>query len=182
MVLQTVGHSNAAKFLSLAHDTVRKRSREMGKGMQKRYLSLAVNPLILVMWQRLLGPGALASPPRRPVVGKEQSRSSLIQTALVVPRTGAPWGRALRLAEFVEVFVTVDAGEQDDLIRQRRGAVGLRRARILRMCAEASMQGGNLREQDLARVLYVSVRTVRSDIADLRAEGCVVSTRGSSPH
>jgi predicted ArsR family transcriptional regulator len=46
------------------------------------------------------------------------------------------------------------------------------------MIEEALDQGGEPTQEDLARVLGVSVRTIRSDIAALKAKGVNVATRG----
>ncbi len=88
----------------------------------------------------------------------------------------------MRADEFVEVIWTIDTGRQDEALKELKGEVGLRRARILRFCAEGNVQGGDPREEDLARVLGVSTRTIRSDIAYLRAQGCSLQTRGANLH
>jgi len=91
----------------------------------------------------------------------------------------APVGRPLRGEERVTVSWIVDAGPEDEVLRRREGKVALRRARILRLLAQAAAQGGDPTEADLAQALGVSVRTIRSDVAALRQAGHRVRTRGS---
>ena len=54
----------------------------------------------------------------------------------------------------------------------------IRRRRICRMCEEAREQGGFLTQEDLAKFLMCSVRTIRRGIDDLKKDGIVVPTRG----
>jgi DNA-binding SARP family transcriptional activator/DNA-binding transcriptional ArsR family regulator len=101
------------------------------------------------------------------------------QIRLRLARIGAPRGRPLREDERVTVVWTVDAGPEDEALRQCEGKVALRRARILRLLAEATAQGADPTEADLARALGVTVRTIRSDVAALRRAGYPIRTRGS---
>ncbi len=78
----------------------------------------------------------------------------------------------------VTVVVTVDGGLDDLAVLRQHGAASLRRVRVLRMTEEAMDQGGVLTQEDLARLLQTGVRTIRRDIARLRAEGHWVPTRG----
>lgn len=94
-------------------------------------------------------------------------------------RRGAPTGRPLHEAEQVSVVWTVDAGPGDAALRRREGKVALRRHRILRLLGQAYEQGGDPTEANLAAVLEVSERTIRSDIAALRQAGYPVRTRGT---
>lgn len=108
--------------------------------------------------------------------GAEQLRPG--QVRLVVARLDAPFGPPLAESAKVEVTLTVDAGLDDALVLAAEGREGLRRGRILRMLAEAIEQGGVLTQEDLARVLQVTVRTIRRDIQVLKAEGHTIDTRG----
>jgi hypothetical protein len=94
-------------------------------------------------------------------------------------RLGTPSGRPLRSDERVTVRWTVDAGDADEANREKGGKKLLRQQRILRLLSEARAQGADPNEGDLAQALDVSVRTVRSDIAALRAAGRQVRTRGT---
>jgi uncharacterized small protein (DUF1192 family) len=76
------------------------------------------------------------------------------------------------------VTLTVDAGAADAAVLAQEGRVGLRKGRILRLVDEALEQGGVLTEEDLARVLQITPRTVIRDIQALKAADHVVQTRG----
>lgn len=89
-----------------------------------------------------------------------------------------PSGKPLSAMRKVAVVVTVDGGLGDLAVWRRHGAVALRRVRLLRITAEAVDQGGVLTQEDLARLLQTDVRTIRRDVALLRAEGYWVPTRG----
>jgi hypothetical protein len=79
----------------------------------------------------------------------------------------------------LSVVVTVDGGLDDLAVLQQHGTAGVRRLRVLRMTEEAMDQGGVLTQEDLARLLQAGVRTIRRDVAQLRAEGHWVPTRGA---
>jgi transcription initiation factor IIE alpha subunit len=100
------------------------------------------------------------------------------QIKVVVTSVEAQHGRPLLDTDRCEVVVTVDAGADDLAIRQSRGPIALRRARIQRLVDEALDQGGLLTEEDLARLLHVHARTIRRDVKVLRQAGKVVPTRG----
>lgn len=100
------------------------------------------------------------------------------QVRLVVASVQAPFGSPLVDTDKVEVTLTVDAGAEDAEVKAREGVMGLRRGRILRLLPEALEQGGVLTHEDLARVLQVDGRTIRRDIAALKAEGHHLPTRG----
>jgi hypothetical protein len=100
------------------------------------------------------------------------------QIRQVIAAAGAPHGCPLRQTDMVEVTWTFDAGEEDLDVLRRHGSTALRRVRILRLIDEALDQGGEPTQEDLAKVLGVAARTVRSDIAALKAEGHLVATRG----
>jgi DNA-binding Lrp family transcriptional regulator len=78
----------------------------------------------------------------------------------------------------VEVTWTVDAGEEDLEVLRKHDQATLRQVRILRLVDEAMDQGGEPTQEDLAKGLGVTARTIRSDIAALEAEGYRVATRG----
>jgi DNA-binding Lrp family transcriptional regulator len=100
------------------------------------------------------------------------------QTRLVVSSLRAPFGPPLAETEKVEITLTVDAGAEDGEVQRREGLDGMRRGRILRMTEEALEQGGVLSQEDVARALGVSVRTIRRDIRVLKSADHVVQTRG----
>ncbi len=89
-----------------------------------------------------------------------------------------PAGKPLSAMTKLTVVVTVDGGLDDLAVLRQHGAANLRQLRVLRMTEEAMDQGGVLTQEDLARLLQTGVRTIRRDIAQLRAEGHWVPTRG----
>ncbi|KRT77115.1 MAG: transcriptional activator domain-containing protein [Armatimonadetes bacterium CSP1-3] len=182
LVMQEHKESAALHALGRAYRVVTKRAAQLGERMRTRYLAVPLNWAIVDTWEKTLGRGKIIQPPTPDPAGHPQAKAGATNIILLIPRTGAPWGRPLRADEFVEVIWTVDAGRQDEALRELKGEVGLRRARILRLCAEGNVQGGDTREEDLARVLGVSTRTIRSDIAYLRAQGCSLQTRGANLH
>jgi DNA-binding CsgD family transcriptional regulator len=112
------------------------------------------------------------------VSGDQPGRLRPGQIRQVIAAAGASHGVPLRELKMVEVTWTRDAGEEDLEVLKKHGRVALRRVRILRLVDEALDQGGEPTQEDLAKALSVSVRTVRSDIAALQAKGHRVATRG----
>ena len=90
----------------------------------------------------------------------------------------AKHGKPLSEQEMVRVELTLDGGIEDLDVLRTQGAVALRQLKILRLTEEAYYQGGLLTQEDLGRVLQVSSRTIRSDIAELISEGNTIHTRG----
>ncbi len=70
-------------------------------------------------------------------------------------------------AKVVQVTWTLDAGPADQALRQARGAVALRRARLSRLLREAQNQGARPTANQLADLLGVSARTLRRDMVTL---------------
>ncbi len=100
------------------------------------------------------------------------------QVRLVVASLRAPFGPPLTETDRVTVTLTVDAGAVDAAVLAQEGRLGLRQGRILRLVDEALEQGGVLTEEDLARALQVTDRTIERAICALKAQGHVVQTRG----
>jgi predicted transcriptional regulator len=100
------------------------------------------------------------------------------QVRLVVASLKAPFGPPLSETDRVEVTLTVDGGAEEAEVKARQGREGLRRGRMLRVLDEALEQGGVLTEEDVARVLHVTRRTIERDVQVLRAEGHLIQTRG----
>jgi tetratricopeptide (TPR) repeat protein len=98
------------------------------------------------------------------------------QVRVRLARPDAPTGQPLTDDERVEVVWTVDAGEPDAALLASEGKVALRRARLLRLVEEAREQGAVPTQDDLARALGVTRRTIRSDLAALRQQGHQVRT------
>jgi len=87
-------------------------------------------------------------------------------------------GQALADTRQTEVVWTVDAGAEDYALQQQEGPTALRRHRLQRLLDEAVTQGAVASQEDLARVLQVSVRTIKRDCAALEAQGVYLPTRG----
>jgi hypothetical protein len=101
------------------------------------------------------------------------------QLKLLVVAATEPAGKALEDCQKVTVCLTLDANKDDFEVRVRRGVIGLRRARLLRLASEAREQGGLLSHEDLAfRLLNCGLRTIVRDIMALRRAGVEVPTRG----
>jgi hypothetical protein len=101
------------------------------------------------------------------------------QVKLLVVAATEPAGKALDDCQKVTVCLTLDASKDDFEVRCRRGVIGLRRARLLRLASEAREQGGLLSHEDLGfRLLNCGLRTIVRDIQVLRRAGVEVPTRG----
>jgi DNA-binding Lrp family transcriptional regulator len=100
------------------------------------------------------------------------------QVRLVVTSLKAPFGPPLEETDKVEVTLTVYVGAEDAGVGGREKAEGLRQGRILRLTEEALEQGGILTQEDLARALGVTARTIRRDVRILKREGHLIQTRG----
>jgi hypothetical protein len=101
------------------------------------------------------------------------------QIQLLVVAAQEPAGKALEQCQKVTVRLTLDAGQDDYQVRLVYGVEGLRRARILRLTAEARDQGGLLSYEDLAfRLFNCGVRTIVRDVQALRRRELEVPSRG----
>ncbi len=96
------------------------------------------------------------------------------QETVTLARADAPRGRALTPEERVTVTWTLAAPE-DQLIPNRSER---RRAVLARLLQEAAAQQAAPTDDDLARALGVSRRTVLRDMRALSREGIVLPTRG----
>ena len=90
------------------------------------------------------------------------------QVRVILTQYDAKHGRALRDLPMIEVVWTVDAGLEDRQVLQQHGRTALRRVRIQRLLDEALAQGAVATQEDLARALHVSLRTIKRDCAALR--------------
>lgn len=100
------------------------------------------------------------------------------QVRVILTRRGARHGEALRDTPSLEVTLTVDAGAEDCQVLREYGSRALRRVRILRLLDEAVEQGAVATQEDLARVLNTSLRTIKRDFGALQAQGNYLPTRG----
>lgn len=93
-------------------------------------------------------------------------------------RRKAASGQALQDTKKVEVTWTVDAGLEDLAALHKSGIAGLRKVRIQRLLDEALEQTALATQEDLARVLQTSVRTIKRDFAELHEQGLYLPSRG----
>ena len=100
------------------------------------------------------------------------------QMRVVLLKRNAPHGRALSQSQMVEVVWTIDAGPEDQAVLTDYGLSALRQSRIQRLLEEALAQGAVASQEDLARALQVSVRTIKRDWAELQAQGLYLPSRG----
>jgi hypothetical protein len=83
----------------------------------------------------------------------------------------AKHGKPLNEQELVEVELTLDNSIEDLNVLKTSGPKALRQLRVLRLTEEAWDQGGSLTQEDLARLLQVTSRTIRQDIRELQSDG-----------
>jgi DNA-binding CsgD family transcriptional regulator len=101
------------------------------------------------------------------------------QMRVILADRQAGHGQKIKQTAMVEVIWTVDAGSEDYKVLEEDGREAMRRHRIQRLLAEAVGQGGAASQEDLARVLSVSVRTIKRDCAYLEKKGIYLPTRGN---
>jgi len=101
------------------------------------------------------------------------------QQRVMLVALAAKHGAALSQTAQREVVWTVDAGAEDYEVAVQHGVRAMRRQRLQRLLAEAVEQGAVASQEDLARVLQVSVRTIKRDCAALAAQGIYLPTRGN---
>ena len=100
------------------------------------------------------------------------------QMRVLLARQKAASGQALGQVSQVEVTWTVDAGAEDITVLREYGLSGLRQVHIQRLLDEALEQGALATQEDLARVLQTSLRTIKRDFAELHEKGLYLSSRG----
>jgi biotin operon repressor len=101
------------------------------------------------------------------------------QMRVILVAIAARHGQALAQTAQKEVLWTVDAGQEDYEIELAQGRAAMRQRRIQRLLDEAVAQGAVASQEDLARVLQVSVRTIKRDCAHLENQGIYLPTRGN---
>lgn len=98
------------------------------------------------------------------------------QMTFLAVSAASPPGQPVRACQRKAITLTLDS--PDDLIALGQGTAELRRSKIQRLTQEAREQGALLTQEDLARLLCTSRSTIKRDIAQLRATGEDVPTRG----
>ena len=101
------------------------------------------------------------------------------QMRVILVEAQAGHGQPLRSTATKEVIWTVDAGRDDLEVLARHGPVALRQVRLQRLLDEALAQGTAATQEDLARALQVSVRTIKRDCKHLKSQGIYLPTRGN---
>ncbi len=101
------------------------------------------------------------------------------QVRAILAKRQAGHGRAVRDTDTTEVTWTVDAGAEDRQVWQQHGQQALRRVRIQRLLIEALEQDAVATQEDLARALNTSLRTIKRDCSVLQAQGIYLPTRGN---
>jgi hypothetical protein len=101
------------------------------------------------------------------------------QMRVILLQRQATHGSSLRQTPTQEVTWTVDNGKEDSQVERLHGRTGLRRMRLQRLLSEAIEQGAVATQEDLARTLQVTVRTIKRDCALLRRQGIYLPTRGN---
>jgi hypothetical protein len=87
---------------------------------------------------------------------------------------------ALSESKQTTVILTLDAGQDDLLVRQQKGIAGLRRHRMQRIAEEAFQQGGLITVEDLAtRLLNCGERTLSRDLNALRKQNIILPLRST---
>ncbi len=119
---------------------------------------------------------AARSLPRFAAIIEDYERYEERTTEVELPSITAPTGRPLVASDYVTVQWTVSnpVDWEVDSAGERR------RNRVERLCDEAVQQGGLARVHDLSSALAVSERTIKRDLAELRASGRQPKTRRSS--
>ena len=118
---------------------------------------------------------AMAVPELRAITEAMQSVEPTLLTVRLA-RKRVPTGRRLTDSDRTAVRWTITSPEDHGW----KDPVERRRNRLRRLLQEADGQDAAPTVDDLAQALDVSVRTIRRDLASLRANGLRVSTRGHS--
>jgi DNA-binding Lrp family transcriptional regulator len=87
-------------------------------------------------------------------------------------------GKVIEKMEKKKVRLTIDNGIEDIEVIKEFGRIKLRQIKIERITEEAIEQGGVLSQEDLAKYLGCTVRTIQRDIKEIRKKGIEVVTRG----
>jgi hypothetical protein len=93
------------------------------------------------------------------------------------PRASEPAGKALRDCEYIVVRLTLHSSGDAEFLAEN-GPKALRQRRIQRICTEAWAQGAPATQEDLVVLLGCHRSTIIRDIAEMKARGLEVITRG----
>jgi len=107
-----------------------------------------------------------------------QKTAGIGQQKVILVKRKEKHGQDMQDLEKVEVIWTVDAGLEDYKYETQHGKRELRQKRIRRLLQEAIEQNGIATQEDLARILHVSVRTIKRDFSEMKKAGIRLVTRG----
>ena len=93
------------------------------------------------------------------------------------PKATEQAGKPLRDCEYIAVRLTLYAAGDDECMAEH-GPRALRRRKVKRVCDEALAQGAPATQEDLAALFGCHRGTIIRDIAEMKAEGIQVITRG----
>ena len=93
------------------------------------------------------------------------------------PRASEPAGKALKDCEYIAVRLSLHSSADAEFLAEN-GPKALRQRRIQRICSEASAQGAPATQEDLVVLLGCHRSTIIRDIAEMKAQGIEVITRG----
>jgi hypothetical protein len=110
---------------------------------------------------------------RKIVAAYDRQAQNVRQVTVTLARQDAPLGRSLRPEEMVTIQWTVSAPE-DETIGSKSVC---RRHRLQRLLTEAAAQGAAPTDDDLAKALAVSRRTILRDMEVLAQSGLTFPTR-----
>jgi len=102
---------------------------------------------------------------------------SIGQMKILAISKDEPAGKSIEECKKIEIVVTIES-EDDIKVEEKYGRASARQEVMLRITEEAVDYGALLTQEDLSRVLRVSVRTIQRDIKELRKKGFIVQTRG----
>ncbi|HEX6394681.1 MAG TPA: DUF1670 domain-containing protein [Acidimicrobiales bacterium] len=88
-----------------------------------------------------------------------------------------PAGKPILACRKVQVALELAAPEDQQVLRDR-GLAEMRQSRLARLARQAQVQGALLTVEDLAFLTCSSTATVKRDLAESRADGVAVPTRG----
>jgi len=93
------------------------------------------------------------------------------------PKVTEPAGKPLKDCQYVVVRLTLHAAGDAEFLAEH-GPKSLRQHKIKRICDEAVAQGASATQEDLAVLLGCHRSTIIRDIAEMKAQGIEVITRG----
>jgi biotin operon repressor len=105
-------------------------------------------------------------------------RLKLGQLRVLLTTRRASHGTSLGETAKKEVVWTVDGGAEDLEVLREHGPTSMRRVQLQRLLDEAMEQGAVATQEDLARALKTSVRTIKRDFAALQEQGMYLPSRG----